>query len=267
MSRLAFVTLFVFFSHLSSAQLVNGGSINGNISTAGQIDSYFFDGVAGESIRIRVGDTSATAFFPRVELFDASNNSISFNNGTDAAWISTTFANTETYKIEVRDETSTNTGGYVLHFAQMPGANEFGTLYKDIVFYESVSLADIDSYTFSASNGANIQVTVIDLNTTALFPRVDLFDPDGNWIEQGDGSTTATFSRILTTEGIYTLVVYDGTSGGWRTGDYSIELTGTGIVEPNSLTVPIPVGALIGISLSLTVIASLVAKSARQNFS
>jgi len=240
MARYLFIALTVLFSHFVSAQLVNGGFVLGNISSPGQVDNYFFDGVAGESVRIRVGDTDSTSFFPRVELFDASNTSVSFNNGGDAAWISTTLTSTETYKVVVRDENSTNTGAYILHFAQMPGANEFGILYKDIVFEETITLADIDSYTFSALSGANIEVTVTDLDATALFPRVDLFDPDGNWIEQDDGATTATFSIVLPVDGVYTLTVYDGTSGGWRTGDYSIELTGTGIVEPEDFTTPLP---------------------------
>ena len=255
--RLLLLATLLGNASISYAQLVNGGAITGAITTAGQVDSYYFDGNAGETVRIRVGDTGATSLFPRVELFSSTNVSQSFGDGTNAAWISFTLPANDTYEVQVSDGSAggNNTGGYILHFAQMPGANEFGVLPTSAVTLNSISLADIDTYTFEANAGADIEVTVIDLNSTALFSRVDLFGPDGTWLGQGDGPVTATLNEVLTTSGTYTLAVYDGGSGGANTGDYSIELTGTGIIDSYGIRVPLPAGAMLVLALAFLAIA------------
>ncbi len=254
--RMLFTSAWLACACIANAQLINGGSITGTIAAAGQIDSYFFDGDAGETVRIRVGDTGATSLFPRVELFNAANVSQSFGDGSNAAWISFTLTADDTYEVQVSDGSAggNNTGDYVLHFAQMPGANEFGVLPANTVTLNSVSLADVDTYTFEANAGADIEVTVIDLNSTSLFARVDLFGPDGTWLGQGDGPVTAVLNEVLSTSGTYTLAVYDGTSGGANTGDYSIELTGTGIVNVSSVRVPLPLGAVIALAVLLALV-------------
>ena len=56
----------------ASAIPLSGDQTTGVISVAGEVDDFTFDAVAGETIVLRVADTSGSNFFPRIELYDPS---------------------------------------------------------------------------------------------------------------------------------------------------------------------------------------------------
>ena len=77
-----------------------------------------------------------------------------------------------------------------------------------------------DSYTFTANTGDGIQLQVADLSGTAFSPTMYVYDPTGMVVASG-GFNAWTASS----DGTYSVVVFDGTSGGSQTGDYNLYFT------------------------------------------
>lgn len=161
---------------------------------------------------------------------------------------------TGTYTVVVSDG-STNgeaTGSYNLYLARVPGADEGGRLYDGPTRFDSIDLGDLDSYTFAASAGQNVQIVVTDTSGGALFPSVSLYGPTGNLITFSSNPTVATLTRTIPTTGVYTLVLEDVTTNGDATGTYSIRLTGAGGAPPVNGLAP---SALVGLTALLGALA------------
>ncbi|WP_246180619.1 PKD domain-containing protein, partial [Marinobacter changyiensis] len=134
---------------------------------------------------------------------------------------------TGTYTVLVDDVTQggAQTGNYELHFASAPGADEHGLLIPGIPKTETVTIGDLDSYTFAASAGSLVDVSVLDTGATPLAPYFLLYGPTGDYLTGSSSSTEATIERYqVNMTGVYTLIIGDITQGGAQTGDYRILL-------------------------------------------
>ncbi|NJN48007.1 MAG: peptidase, partial [Candidatus Competibacteraceae bacterium] len=163
------LTIFLFFFLVSTSfahavSLINGGVISDAISTPGELDSYTFFANAGESVQIRVADTSNSAFRPRVFLYRPDGSEVTNTNDFSVAQIicpsgKCTIDATGTYTVVVADWTS-NTGTYDIYFTRAPGANEGGALINGGVISGQIDLGELDSYTFFANAGESVQIRV-----------------------------------------------------------------------------------------------------------
>jgi hypothetical protein len=209
--------------------LPNGGFVNETIDI-GDLDSYTFSGTAGENIWLRAVDltVSANTLGPSIELYAPDGSYVTRGSGGTVATVRETLEHTGIYTVVILDGTQggTRTGPYDLHFVLVPGANEGGLLSDGASIAETIDLGDLDSYTFLASAGSEVDITVVDsaASVETLAPLIALYNPAGVYITQNVGGTTANISRTLSEDGIYTLVVADGIQGGTLSGDYNLDL-------------------------------------------
>ncbi|MEM7309386.1 MAG: hypothetical protein AAF682_22070 [Planctomycetota bacterium] len=213
--------------------LLNGGVLSDALDL-GDLDSYTFTATAGQGFQIRLVDVESTGVYPRITLYAPAGGYVTYDADYTVAAINATASFSGTYTVVVADGTSSHdkVGAYDLHFALAPGANEGGTLLTDALKSDVVDLGDLDSYTFLGAPGEVAQVTVTDTGSTSLYPRVTLYDPAGSYVTYAAGATTAVLNASLTQEGLYTLVVADGTSSHDEIGAYTIVLTGSGTALP-----------------------------------
>lgn len=220
--------------------LVNGESISDQIDL-GDIDSYTFSANAGDSVYIDVADTESTEFipsdfFPRVALYDPNGAFIVAGFGQLVGRLFSQLTMTGTYTVTVVDESSGEdaTGTYDLYFAKAPGADELSGIAGGNLVSEFIDLGDIDTFAFSVDTlGSSITATITDLDNSDFFPRMELFDPNGNFVTSASGSVTDDFTATLVQPGLYTLVIYDNSSGDDAIGNYGVSVIGN-ISEPSS---------------------------------
>ena len=234
----------IYFTRLPGANeggaLINGGVISDQIDL-GDLDSYTFEANAGESVQIRVADTSDGPLSPWVFLYGPDGSLLTSSSGSTVAEIrcptlACGIAATGTYSVVVADATQgrAQTGSYNIHFVRLPGANEGGALFDGSVVSDQIDLGDLDSYTFSANAGASVEISVTDTSADgALSPWLFLYGPDGALLTSASGSTVASthcpsVACEIATSGTYSVVVADATSGRDQTGSYEIRLTLTG---------------------------------------
>ena len=219
--------------------LPNGGSVVDKIDL-GDLDSYTFDGVSGESVRLTVADLDGGTLFPWIGLYNPSGVLIDSSSGALVGAISRTLSATGTYTVVVRDGNTApdETGNYEVHFVKMPGANEGGLLLDGVPVFDDVDLGDLDSYTFLASTGEMATITLTDTAGSTLFPFVALYGPSGNFITSASGTTTAVIAYTIQADGLHTLVVKDGNTAPDETGPYSLVVDGSGASSTANVICP-----------------------------
>jgi len=106
-------------------------------------------------------------------------------------------------------------GAYELHFANAPGANEHGLLIDGVPKTETITTGDLDSYTFIASAGSLVDVSLLDIDATALRPTFYLYGPTGDYPTYGGGNEEAVLAGYqVGSTGTYTLLISDTSFGG-----------------------------------------------------
>ena len=226
------------------AELSNGDEISGRIER-GDIDSFVFDALAGETVFLRVADTETTEFInspftPTLILYGPDGDFIDFDDpsitGGLVARISTRLVEDGEYTVVVVDGSGTgndSSGNYTLRFAKPPGsgngAGEF--LSPDDMVSNDIELGDIDLYRFSAFAGETVYLRAADTKTTefensGFTPFIVLYDPSGNLVSSDGTATTgglvASLADQLVEDGTYTVVIFDGTFAGTQTGTYDL---------------------------------------------
>ena len=196
--------------------LPNGGARNGAL-TLGDIDTYTFSANAGDEVSIQVADTGDgqnTDVAPNVILSnpDGSTRSSTWSH-TVASLVDVSLSQTGTYTVQVshRAGVANGIGPYILHFAKAPGANEGGALRNFATRSDGLTLGDIDTYTFSANTGDEVNIQVVDAGdgqNTNIAPHVILSNPDGSTRTSTWGQTVASLVDIsLSQTGTYTIQV------------------------------------------------------------
>lgn len=222
--------------------LANGDSVSAGLSL-GDLDSWSFDMVGGESFQLRVVDTAVSALYPLAVVYDPFGGFVASASSATVVSLTGSAAYTGTYTLVVTDVSSglAATGAYDVHFVRLPGANEGGILIDGATVNGTLTLGDLDSYTFNAVGGETALVTLTDTTTSGLHPQVDLYGPLGQYVTSANGATVATLSYTVAMDGIHTLVVRDVSSGLAATGPYSIAVEGSGAppqLVPNTLLPP-----------------------------
>lgn len=211
----ALLVLAVFGVQVAFADpLPNPAKISASIGYVGDEDTYTFTVNAGETIQIRMADTSVTGDLrPYLALYSPSGAYIAQGTGAffdPVAGFSYTASETGTYRVVAADYYSANTGSYNLYFARMPGANEHGALVNNGVYAGQIDLGDLDTYTFVANAGDTVQVQMTDTSVTGeLTPILNLYSPSGEPIALGGssyGDPVASFTYIAAETGTYTVL-------------------------------------------------------------
>ncbi|QDU69321.1 hypothetical protein [Engelhardtia mirabilis] len=204
--------------------LLNGGALFGTLDL-GDIDSFTFSIVAGQNFRIRLVDLAVSDLFPNMTLFDPDGKQVAQDSGATVADINAVATKSGTYTLLVTDVSSglDATGDYAVHFVRTPDADELGSLANGDVVTNSLSLGDIDSFSFQLVGGESFQIRLVDPAQGGLFPLATIYDPFGDYVGQASAATVAAFNSVAQYSGTYTLVVTDISSGLDASGAYQVQ--------------------------------------------
>jgi len=229
-SKLIYSVFFVFllFSKTTLAiDLINGGVVNGSISLIGEQDTFDFEVDQGESILINVAAINGSGVEPQLEIISPTGQSLSLTQGRDVGHATLLIETTGIHQLIVRDSSfnNDNTGDYQISFVASGSANELGALANGGSISETITIGDIDSYTFSGSAGDHIIIQAVDVNTTSFTPRLILFGPGGEFIAESTLSNVSQIIGFLEASGTHRVVLLDtarSSSGPNSGGDYEI---------------------------------------------
>ena len=208
-----------------NGQLVNAGSVTGDISL-GDLDTWTFEATEGERLNIHAVDLERTDLFMYMTLYAPDGTYVNkAGYYTVAHFYNLVATQTGTYTLLVQDGTGNRTevGDYEIHFAKSLGANENGQLVNAGSVTGDISLGDLDTWTFEATEGERLNIHAVDLERTDLYMHMTLYAPDGTYVNKAGYYTVAHFYNLLATQtGTYTLLVQDGSGNRTGIADYEI---------------------------------------------
>ena len=218
------------------------------VSPATDLDTFLFDGVAGEQIRISL--LSKDYYFdPRLEIRDPGGAVIHDEacSGGGSPTICSFIVEiplplTGTYFIAISDSGTNEPGRYEFNLERIPPLALTSEIVDDVAIDDRIAPAtDMDSFLFQANAGTDIRVSV--LSKDYYFdPRLEIRDPDGVVIHDeacsGGGSPTIcsfTVDLSLTLTGNYVVSISD--SGVNEAGRYQVQ---TQCLSPTGCPGPAP---------------------------
>lgn len=211
---LALLVVMSLASAPAAAQdLINGGALSGEIAPAQDVDLYKFSANAGETVTIRVAEDNDTPMSLQAEILSPFGALVVSETGSFVAAIQFVAATKGTYTLRVSDSNKFGfgTSKYMVHFALAPGANEHGLLINGGQVTESISVGDIDSFTFQVNANQTVFLRVADSGFASLAPRIAVYAPFGQLVDSETAGSVAAVEFTATATGTYTLVVTDGT--------------------------------------------------------
>jgi uncharacterized repeat protein (TIGR01451 family) len=229
--------------------LISGQNHTGDLSGAGEIDSWTFTAPAGAAIVITAAEVGPdSSLVPRIVLRAPDGTSpLGWSDfGAVAAAIPRAIApEAGTYTVEVRDANASATGDYALRLAVIPGpftvpsGDEGGTLTNGGNHAGSIDVGDLDVWTFTAAEGASILVAIGEVGDDPVFrPSLQLIGPDGAGVGSGNGTgvglRAAQIGAIAPQAGTYTVVVASSFTVAEGAGSYLLTLA----LTPAAFVVP-----------------------------
>ena len=212
------------------ATLQNGGHLSGSFDIAGNIDKYSLAVSTGDKVRLHLGDTLKINFVsPVLQVFGSDGSLVASSSDDTDARVTYRAEATETLTVVVSNSDA-GIGGYDLFTAIAPQAfttpagDEGGVLVNNTVAVGAWTLVDIDMYTFSVINGANVSMTLEDtLNINFVSPVLQVFGSDGSLVASSNDATTAEVNFIAeATDTLFAVAFNDSRADG----NYNLLATG-----------------------------------------
>jgi hypothetical protein len=223
------------FTHPSAdgSELSNGGNFEGGIEGTEE-DRWTFAANAGERVLLRATRLTGHSswFRPWVRLYGPDGELITSGDAAADPDNGVQFIATEsaTYTVAITSYYEEYDGTYRLHYLKMPGTasvpggDDGGVLANGGNHEGTLTIADMDPWTFTANAGERVllRATRLTGHTSWFRPWVRLYGPDGSFIAAGDAqgdqdngvdfvaTETATFTAVLSSyyagyEGTYRL--------------------------------------------------------------
>jgi hypothetical protein len=216
--------LWVDSARAQGGALVNDGANAGTIG-AGGTNTWTFTANAGDNVVLRLGTTN---FAPNLGLFGPDGGLLATSGGADDTTVAFTLTNSGAFTAVVTSGNQGGAGSYVLHFARMPGVftvppgEQGGPLVNGGDNAGTLSLADLQMWSFTANAGDNI---VLRLVATNFEGSLGVYGPDGALLGAnccGAGGDTPINSFTATNSGVFTVLVSAAIQG--ETGSYILRL-------------------------------------------
>src|ERR1039458_3600057 len=189
--------------------LTNGANNQGTINV-GDLDQWSFAANSGDRIALQLAKLSGSATFnPMIELFDPNGTRLAVSSDPTAARVNIQAEVSGTYRVLVSAQSPGGSGGYQLQLAQMPepfmvpAGDDGGALSDGVDADGTITLGDLDLWTFTASPGDHITLQITKLTGGVTFtPMIELYGPNG--LEKGlaHGATNATIDTAIEAGGI-----------------------------------------------------------------
>jgi hypothetical protein len=220
--------------------MTNGRTHTGRI-TVGDLDGWSIAANPGDYIAVSVGETSGTAdFTPWIRLV-APNGAVVGNSWNVAAaqiGLNASQAGTYTVIVSTADAGNDATGNYRITLAKGPGAfvvdsgDQGGTLTNGVARTGSLTVGELDMWSFGATQGGAISLTITEQSGTADFtPWIRLVAPNGTVVGNSWNASSAQINLNATQTGTYTVIASTADSGNDATGTYQISVTGAGVAS------------------------------------
>jgi hypothetical protein len=205
--------------------MANGGNYSGTLSL-GDLDQWSFTANAGDNIVLRLG---STGFQGNLRLYGPTGALLKTSGGNSPDWeLAYTATNSGTFTALVSSFYLDNTGTYVLHLAQFPEAftvpagDEGGPMTNGLNYSGTLSLGDLDQWSFTACTGDLISLR---LNSTNFEGNLDLYGPTGALLKSAGGNAT-TWSITYTTTNCGRFAVLVSSYYGGNSGTYGLIANG-----------------------------------------
>jgi hypothetical protein len=191
-----------------ATELSCGQVVMGSIGVPDQLNPYTLTVADNDVVTIRASRTSGSSLIPRLELYDSAGTLIVSANYV----ITRTFPSTGgTYTVLLRDDSSSNTGGYAITWQSL--VNSCAPLIASGQVVSGTIDGTVSSppwgiYSFTAR--ANDVVTIRASRTSGyLYPYLELYGPTGALVGTASSSPLAQLDKTLTETGTYTVVLRD----------------------------------------------------------
>jgi hypothetical protein len=182
-----------------------GQVVVGNLGAAGELDIYQLTVADNDVVTIRATRTGSA--IPRLELYNSAGTLIVSALNV----ITRTFTTGGTYTVLLRDDSSSNTGGYAITWQSL--VNSCAPLIASGQVVSGTIDGTVSSppwgiYSFTTT--ANDVVTIRASRTSGyLYPYLELYGPTGALVGTASSSPLAQLDKTLTETGTYTVVLRD----------------------------------------------------------
>ncbi len=213
--------------------LGNGFDASGELSPAGDVETYSLTAPAGAGIMLRAGAGGLT---PKLRVYDGVNaliaENVPGNTLSRDGFLNLTATNGGNYTVQVSAAYGTQTGTFTLRSAVAASdfstdpADEGGPLGNGVLVAATLALGDLDLWGFTAAAGDGLMLRVGSTNFT---PWLRLYGPTGALVEEtisGNALVRDGFLTLTATNaGNYLLVVSAAYAG--QSGTYAAHLART----------------------------------------
>ena len=202
----------------------------------GDLDTYRFYAETGDRVTLTLVDlygedpNTDGNFTPGIYLYDPSGTLVASDPSDyiTASIVNRSLTYNGYYTVVAKDYQGTLTGAYELHYSNSAGTQELGGLPTSRSVTETLTLGDLDSYSFYAETNDRVFLSVADLagydpNVPGdITPAVYLYDPTGELLasDPSDYITANIINRRIELTGTHTVLVKDYTDT--KTGPYEI---------------------------------------------
>ncbi len=215
---------------------LTNGTLNAGTITVGDIQAWSFTANAGDSVVLRAGKLSGTDFEPWLRVYGPDGTLLgSTDPGSSAvAEVTLRATNSGTFTVLVTDGFNYNgdygdAGTYQLDYVKVPGSfavppgDQGGPLAGVTKYFGTITLADIDVWSFTACQGDSIN---LQLNTTNFYGNLQLYGPNGVLLQTATESTDDLIAYTATNCGTFTVLVSSSDYDGYETGTYGLTVNG-----------------------------------------
>lgn len=217
--------------------LTNGITHQGNLPI-GDLDLWNFTANKGEAIVIRMGQlTETNNFDPWLRLYGPDGKLLASDQATYVAEVVFRATNSGTFLVVAANDpyySDAGSGLYFLTLAKTGGAlatsagDEGGSLTGSGLYNGTISVGDLDAFSFTACAGDFISLHVEETSQTNNFdPWIRLYGPTGLLIGSAFGTTSADVSSVATNTGSYLVLIanndYNNNAG---SGTYAFSVNG-----------------------------------------
>ncbi|MGH9308719.1 MAG: hypothetical protein ACRD1U_05050, partial [Vicinamibacterales bacterium] len=229
--------------------MTNGANHDGLIHL-GDLDQWTFTAAQHDAILLSIGEVLEAevdpGFWPWIRLYGPNGALISSNWGNWVAYLSASAPLSGTYTVVVGTADTANdaTGGYRVTLAHIPGTfvvpdgDQGGAMTNGANHTGEIHLGDLDRWTFNASRGDAILLSIGEVLDTEVdpgfWPWIRLYGSNGALIASNWGNWVAYLSAAAPLTGTYSVVVGTADTANDAIGEYRITLA----TIPGSFVVP-----------------------------
>jgi hypothetical protein len=201
--------------------MTNGANHPGVIPL-GDLDQWTFTAAQGDAISISIGEVfpeeTDPGFNPWIRLRGPNGEQLGSAQAALTTHIDVLSAPlTGTYTVVVASFTVATTGNYQLTLAKTPGAfvvpplDEGGPMMNGVAHPGAIHLGDLDQWTFSAAQGADLSVSIGEVfageTDPGFNPWIRLRGPTGAQLGSAQAALTTVINVTAPLTGLYTVVV------------------------------------------------------------